>query len=1072
MQKKSLAQSILRAGTALSAFVILEAGLLSAPALAQDTGTQGESTEPENQDQATDNAPQVGTEASAVPVQNVNEGSTNDEIVVTGTLFRRTNSETPSPVTVLTSESLARRGITNVNDAVRSVSADNAGSIPSSFTNGFGAGGAAASLRGLTVNSTLTLIDGLRMVTYPLADDGQRAFVDLNTIPRVAIERIEVLKDGASSTYGTDAIGGVVNIITRKYFNGVDATAEVGRTFRGDGNHYRASILGGMGDYEGRGFNIYAGFEFESNGAVFTRDRGFPFNTADLTSIGGLNLNRAPWINTGSNNNSNPVAVVVPALQADPTNPLTGVQIGGGASVVLNPSQCDIFGGTIVPGLNGGDTCATNQFETEPLTLQPKSSRFGGTVRASVRLDDSTEAYLMGSFYRSKAEIYPQSQRVRSTNPVNTQGISLPSLLADGTLNPQNPFNFVDNELGGTPAPCVGTVAGCPAALLRFRFPNIDRVANLDSNAFRGAAGISGGFGNTWHWQVDASASTNNLRRSVTGNLHIPTLIQVLNQGTYNFADPLSTPDDVVNNLLRTVATSSTSQLYLAQGFISNDFAELAGGPLQVGVGAQIRHEELDNPNQNPGNTFVDVNQVFASGHRTVKAGFFEVNAPVIRQLELNLSGRYDSYSTGFSNFSPKAGFKFTPIQQLALRGTWSKGFRAPSFAEAGEGGVIGFTAPTPPCIVRIEHGATGNAETCTGGNLYVGPQALGFNTATNPDLDPEKSRNFTIGFVAQPIRPLSFTFDYYNIKKTDVITAGPLSQAAIDAFYARQPLPAGYSIVPYPIDPEFPNGIPVVAIVNGPYANAASIKTTGFDVSVLFQQRFSPSVRFSSQLEATKIIKFDFKPCGDSGDPACAVQHYAGTVGPYALSSGAGTPAWRGNWSNSLEFGRATLTATTYYVSKYKSIGEDNSGAGTLDDCSNAVYTEDFCHTKKFIWTDLVGSYRFTDWVTGYFNILNLFDKKAPIEPGNYAGAAANYNPTWHQTGAIGRAWRIGANFSFRPRPAMLAPEPIIAPPPPPPAPPPATQTCPDGSVILATDVCPAPPPPPPPPPPAPERG
>ena len=293
--------------------------------------------------------------------------------------------------------------------------------------------------------------------------------------------------------------------------------------------------------------------------------------------------------------------------------------------------------------------------------------------------------------------------------------------------------------------------------------------------------------------------------------------------------------------LLRTVETTSTAQLYLAQGFISKDVTELAGGPLQVGVGAQIRREELDNPNQNPANAFIDVNQVFARGERTVKAAFFEIAAPVLDMLELNLSGRYDDYSTGFSNFSPKAGVKFTPIKQIALRGTFSKGFRAPSFAESGEAGVIGFVTATPPCVVRLQHGATGTVDSCTAGNQYVAPQALGFNSSANPNLDPEKSRSFTLGLVAQPIPDLSFTVDYYNIKKTDVITQGPLSATALDNFYNGLPLPAGYSVQTYPADPDFPAATPVVSIINSPYENAAAIKTSGIDASVLLPASVQP---------------------------------------------------------------------------------------------------------------------------------------------------------------------------------------------------------------------------------------
>jgi iron complex outermembrane receptor protein len=1056
------AAGALRAGSALGALAF--AALVATPAYAQDQGTTPQSTEPQNQSQSTTGAPQAGTPAPAVPVHNANPGSSNQEIVITGSILRRTNTETPSPVTILSSETLARRGITTVTDAVRSISADNAGSIPNAFSNGFGAGGSAPALRGLTVNSTLTLVDGLRMVNFPLSDDGQRSFVDLNTIPGVAVDRIEVLKDGASSTYGADAIGGVVNIILRKQFNGVDANIEGGITQRGDGEHYRASILAGAGDYDSRGFNIYGGLEFEQNNQIYTKDRGFPFNTNDLSGIGGLDLNWAPFINWTSSNNAAPVAVVVPATQRDLTNPLTGAQIAGGPSVVLNPSQCADFEGTLVPGLNGGQTCTINQYDTQKLTIQPKSRRYGGVVRASARIDDNNEAYLTASFYRSEGTIWPLFPRTRSSNPVDTTGLVLPSILTNGSANPYDPFNF---NADGTAAACFGTVAGCPAALLRFRFPNVQPVSTSESNVFRGAAGINGSFWDTWRYQVDVSAVSSILHRRRTGNIFIPALVDAINSGTYNFADPLATPQSVVDDILRPVESTSNAQLYLAQAFVSDDVAHLSGGDLQVGAGVQIRRETLDNPNQNPANQLIDVNQVFARGQRTVKAAFAEIDAPILKQLEVNLSGRYDSYSTGFSHFSPKAGIKITPIPQIAFRGTWSKGFRAPSFAESGEAGVIGFVTATPECAVRLQHGATGTLDNCTAGNAYVAPQALGFNSSANPDLKPELSRSFTLGTVLQPIRELSFTVDYYNIKKTDVITQGPLSNVALHDFYTGVPLPPGYSVVTFPVDPEFPNATPVVSIINSPYENAAAILTTGIDFSALFQKRFSPSVRFSSELEATKILKFNFTPCS-----GCVTQHYAGTLGPYQLSSGAGTPDWRGSWSNSLEWGRATVTGTINYVGSYFDYSEDITNPPVTDKCAAAgdLYDSHFCKTKRFIDVDLVASYRLTPNVTIYGDVLNLFDAKAPIEPANYAGAAANYNPTWAQAGAIGRAFRIGANFSFRPAPAIAPAEPIVMPPPPPP--PPATVTCESGVVVTAPGVCPPPAAPPPPPPAPVERG
>ena len=183
--------------------------------------------------------------------------------MITGTLLRRTNTETPSPVTILSQDSLVRGGLTNVNDAVRSVSADSAGSISTGFQNGFSGGGAAVSLRGLGVSSTLVLVDGLRSANFPLNDDGHNAYVDLNSIPFSLIDRIEVLKDGASSTYGADAIGGVVNLILKKHYYGISGNLEGGWTQKGGGGHKRGSLTAGWGDYEEQGFNVLVNGEYQ-----------------------------------------------------------------------------------------------------------------------------------------------------------------------------------------------------------------------------------------------------------------------------------------------------------------------------------------------------------------------------------------------------------------------------------------------------------------------------------------------------------------------------------------------------------------------------------------------------------------------------------------------------------------------------------------------------------------------------------------------------------------------------------------------------------------------------------------
>ncbi|MBA4165554.1 MAG: TonB-dependent receptor, partial [Erythrobacter sp.] len=210
-------------------------------------------------------------------------------IVVTGSILNRENIITASPVTVISAVTLEERGLNTAADAVQRLSANNAGTIAAGWNTGFNfaSGATAPALRGLTVQSTLSISDGLRIAPYPLADDGQRNFVDLNTIPNAIIERVEVLRDGASSTYGADAIAGVVNIITKKEIQGLHLDASFGVSEEGDAEEQRFAATWGYGDLDDQGFNFYISAEYQNNEELFARDRGFPFNTQDWSSICG-----------------------------------------------------------------------------------------------------------------------------------------------------------------------------------------------------------------------------------------------------------------------------------------------------------------------------------------------------------------------------------------------------------------------------------------------------------------------------------------------------------------------------------------------------------------------------------------------------------------------------------------------------------------------------------------------------------------------------------------------------------------------------------------------------------------
>ncbi|PTS77836.1 TonB-dependent receptor plug domain-containing protein, partial [Stenotrophomonas sp. HMWF023] len=202
------------------------------------------------------------------------EQATNlDRITVTGSNIPRTNTETPSPVQVVTRQEIDRTGKTTLAEYLQTITADGAGSIPKTFGNGFAGGGAGISLRGLGAGSTLVLLNGRRMATYGLADDGQKVFTDLSTIPLDAVERVEVLKDGASAIYGSDAIAGVVNIILRSDFQGAILRASYGTSGDGDGNAKKATLTAGTGDLATDGWNAFFSLDVGKTDAIKISDR-------------------------------------------------------------------------------------------------------------------------------------------------------------------------------------------------------------------------------------------------------------------------------------------------------------------------------------------------------------------------------------------------------------------------------------------------------------------------------------------------------------------------------------------------------------------------------------------------------------------------------------------------------------------------------------------------------------------------------------------------------------------------------------------------------------------------------
>jgi iron complex outermembrane receptor protein len=1050
----------LRSGSALRALALVGAGLtlsagLAAPAFAQDATDQDQSTQLPTDDQDA-------------------EGTS---IVVTGTLFK-TDTETPSPVTTLSAETLDQRGINTVAEAVQRLPSNGAGTITQGWNTGFNfaTGANAVSLRGLTVQSTLTVFDGLRMAPYPLADDGHRNFVDLNTIPESIIDRIEVLRDGASSTYGADAVAGVVNVITKKEIQGIHLNGSAGISQRGDNGEQRLDGTFGYGDLDEQGFNVYVNGEYQHTSPLWARDRGYPFNTSDLS---GVCDDAGHCMGNGITNGINPDGsfnglgtTTTPVTRPYNTSPITFTDPAG-RDVTFGPGELPLGPYTVLGGncmglpsvsLNGeqqgsvtpeftpivddngdpvlgddglptydfsgvgytGSTYGATQCQldiTERYAeLLPEQERLGFAGHVTANVGDNAQAYASVNYYQVRTETFasPLAFAGQTTPPgaVAYNPVFLPVYVcADGAFTGDNYVDNGCNATNGTLNPNNPYAADGQAARLITRYDR-PRTYQSKSRALRGAIGISGSFGDNWNYTVDATAS--NVTLDITQkNFLIPSrLMDVIADGSYNFVNQSANSEEIRDYIAPTNRTRSESNLWQVQATLGKEVFQLPGGPLQAAVGVAYRHESINNPSANPADDahpydrYYSINAVGAVGSRNVKSAFFEINAPIVEQFVVNASGRYDDYSSGQTNFSPKIGAKFTPIPELALRGTFSKGFRIPSFNEA-------FGLPTTGYVTfQLDRSDPDQAAfiAAHGDDAYVnGGYSVGLTSTGNPGLDPEKSTSWTAGAIFQPISNVSFTVDYFHIKIKDLI--GGIDYSGIpDLYYANNGVVdiPGVTVRPQLPDPQHPDELPLLGFIEYSFQNANSQTVSGIDFGANASFPIG-GMQLTSNLQASYLLKFEKQ--FENG----TVQRYDGTLSPCDVTSCSGSPKWRANWQNTLAFGDATVTATAYYTSGYDLASIDYGGVkGDCEASIGASVVTYFgtsipvlCEADATWNVDMSASYKVDENFTFYVDVLNVLDIDPPFDP-SAAYGLFQFNPAWAGPNILGRYFRVGAKVDF----------------------------------------------------------
>lgn len=875
-----------------------------------------------------------------------------DRVVVTGTNVKRADFDTPSPLQVIRREEIERSGYTSVSELLRAgVSANNSGTLSQSFSGAFAAGSSGLALRGMSVSATLVLIDGHRMAPYPLADDGQRSFVDLSTIPLSIVERIEVLKDGASAVYGSDAIAGVVNIILRKQFQGTEISTEIGTSQKRDGTSGHVSATYGFGDLVADGRNAFFNIEYRHQNQI-RQDARPELANLDFRSQGGPDL-RGGIVPAGATipNNGTPTTIGMVA-PLDPTTrqflPNAGFQnLPGCAPENLNYS--------------GGCTYS----KTESRQIQPSTQNLNLTGKFTAKLAADWTSSLTGSLFNARSEqknllLYvPNAWGNYSTlgvvdqNDPTTSGVVLP------IGNPNNPFP--NNP-----------------AFLNYAFGDVGPAqATTETDVYRLVADV---VGTALGWDIDGSLGYVRARTEQTskGFISASVLDTVLADGSYLLgANAGANPPSLYARLSPDIRGVANSTLSFAQARLSRELYRLEGGPLDFALGGELRHQRVNNPSSPAAlsGDLVGVGATFARGSQSVQALYSEIAAPVLRNLEIDAAFRVDHYDTKGTNVVPKAGFKFTPIKETTIRGTYSKGFRAPGPAESGSAAITFFTSlGTDP-----ERCPTTGLNTDCGGGL--GSLLI----SGNSNLKPERSESTTLGIVIKPDKSTSISVDWYKIRRTDEIAISPFSSAAP----IRGAVQSNFPILPGPI-----------LAYSLPFVNASHTETSGVDVGLHAVFDLAEIGALTTDLNITHI----------SGYVQCfsadVCFEFAGTHGPTSLSGNTGTPATRANLQVAWTRGPATVGTNVSYRSSIKNTDPSIDPSN----CLNPWFT--VCRISSFTSVDLFGSHRIGKEWTLNANIQNLFDRAAPFDPQTYGGI--NYNPALDQAGAVGRYYRVGARYSF----------------------------------------------------------
>jgi outer membrane receptor protein involved in Fe transport len=993
----------------------------------------------------------LGTAAYAQSTAAAAPAADDSTIVVTGSLITNPNLERSSPVNVTTSEEVELRQTNVAEQLLREVP----GVVPStgSAVNNGNGGASYVNLRGLGSNRNLVLLDGNR-----IAPSGLVGRVDLNNIPLALIERTEVLTGGASTTYGADAVSGVVNFITKRNFSGFEMSASEQITQRGDGNIFRVDATIGANFDDGRGNAVFS-IGYQEADPVYQGARSF--SRYNVSAFSG---------NVSGSGTTTPSRFSVPGSGTLVINPTTGALDTGFVPYNFNPF---------------------NIFQTP-------FQRFNIFGQANYEITDGLEVYTRGLFSKNTVDTI--------IAPSGAFGISVQVPVSNPYLPAAARTRFCaandfDPNTAGIQTLTAAQCAAAAAALspsdpnyrefttsLSRRTPEVGpRVSKYTTQVFDYRLGFRGSVTDSINWDIGGGYGESENLQQIQGytlNSRFRQGLRATNTATcldtsnncvpVNVFGPEGSINPAMANFLSSESTSLTrTSIAQARATISGDFGVAlpwASDAISFAIGGEYRKYTASVRADTLGQSG-DLGGAGGATPTTIGAfdvyeGFGELIAPLVQDkpffqsLTLEAGVRYSHYTIDapntpkFNTTTWKAGGSWEPVDAIKIRGNYSRAVRAPNISELFSPQNTGLTSiandpcaslndqnqvvrPAPTGTLRAVCLAQG-APTFTIGNIPQPTAGQGNATSGgNLNLKPEKSNSWTIGAVLQPdfIPGFSLSVDYYNIKITGAITT-PTSDDAIQACFGaptggnyspaagaenslactvirRNPLTGGLAGDPV--------AVPGLLLA---LTNLGTIKTDGVDVTMNYNSDLGfAKLALSFAGNWTKSSKFKASPASDFRECVGLFSSSCGSPGGAGADVGSIQPEFSWTQRTTLTFDNVDLSLLWRHISAVQTEDGDSyrgpvpGAASPLPGApaQGSFGNRDFNFIPSYDYFDLATRVGVGDNLTLTVTVANLFDKKPPLTGQDVGTSSFNSGNTYPSTyDALGRTFRVGARLRF----------------------------------------------------------